>query len=346
MSSTPDPTAPDEKQPDQVEPERAVDESPADAEAPSAAPDDVAADDATLDEIAQDEPTPDEGTQDETPASDSADQAPSEAESSQTDLVEQPSSELDASASEAAPADRTVVRARLRQMFVKPGRSQAVVGVLLALLGFAAVAQVRNTQLDDTYEGRREEELIEIFNGVAGTSDRTRREIARLEQDRRELLVDTSAREAAVEQAETRLRTLNMLAGLVPVTGPGLRVTITEEAGRITIDSLLDTIQELRTAGAEAIEFDGRVRLVASSSFSEVDGVIHLDGEPLRSPYVIEVIGEPHTLHTGLTFPSGPVATLRGDQNADVAIEELDSVDIESVRSLPRAEFASPAEGQ
>lgn len=246
-----------------------------------------------------------------------------------------------------APAETTEQpRGRLGFLLSSPGRSQALVGVLLALLGFAAVTQVRSTELDDSFEGRREEELIEIFNGLTGTSERTRREIARLEQDRRELQVDTSARTAAIEQAEQRLRTLNILAGLVPVTGPGVRITITEQEGRITIDSLLDLVQELRTAGAEAMEFNGEVRLVASSSFDDVNGVIHLDGVPLTSPYVLEVIGESHTLRTGVVFPSGPVANLREKEMADVAIEVLEVVDVEAVRELPRAEFAEPAEGQ
>lgn len=237
-------------------------------------------------------------------------------------------------------------RERLRAFLLSASRSQIVVGVLLAALGFAVVTQVRSTELDDTYEGRREEDLIQILNGLTGTADRTRREIARLEQTRRDLQTDTSARRAAVEQAEQRVQTLNVLAGLVPVTGPGLRITVTEEEGPVRVDSLLDMVQELRTAGAEAMEFNGKVRLVASSSFSDEDGVIHLDGEPLRSPYVLKVIGEPHTLHTGLTFPSGPIATLRDDDGADVGIEELNAVDITSTRELPEAEFAEPAEGQ
>lgn len=251
-----------------------------------------------------------------------------------------------ASTPESATQEPTTASQRLKGLLGKPGRSQIMVAVLLAVLGFAAVTQVRSTELDDSYEGRREEELIEIFNGLTGTSDRTRKEIARLEQARRELQGDTSARTAAIEQAEARLRTLNILAGLVPATGPGLRITVTEEDGRVSIDSLLDMVQELRTAGAEAMEFNDEVRVVASSSFSEVDGVIQLDGVELRSPYVIEVIGDPHTLNAGVTFPSGPIAKLEGDEKATVEIEELDSVDVESVRDLPRAEFAEPAGGQ
>lgn len=245
-----------------------------------------------------------------------------------------------------APPQAPGAAQRLKGLLGRPGRSQVMVGLLLAALGFAAVTQVRSTELDDSYQGRREEELIEIFNGLTGTSDRTRKEIARLEQARRELQGDTSARTAAIEQAEARLRTLNILAGLVPATGPGLRITVTEEDGRVSIDSLLDMVQELRTAGAEAMEFNDQVRVVASSSFSDVDGVIQLDGVELRSPYVIEVIGDPHTLNAGVTFPSGPISKLEGDEKATVEIEELDSVDVESVRDLPRAEFAEPVEGQ
>lgn len=236
--------------------------------------------------------------------------------------------------------------ARLRASVLKPSRGQAIAGVLLALVGFTAVVQVRTTNQDETYEGRREEDLIQIFNGLTGTSDRTRREIERLEQTRRDLLVDSSAREAAVEQAEQRLDTLNILAGLVPVTGPGLRVTITEGDGRVSVSSLLDMVEELRTAGAESMEFNDEVRLVASSYFELEDGVVTVDGQRLRAPYVLEVIGEPNTLHTGLTFPSGPVSQLRKGEGADVSIEELDRVDITSTVSSARPEFAEPNGGQ
>lgn len=237
-------------------------------------------------------------------------------------------------------------RTRLKRSLLTPSRSQAVVGVLLAAVGFTAVIQVRSNELDNTYEGRRQEDLIQIFNGLTGTSDRTRREIERLEQSRRDLQVDTSAREAAVEQAEQRLATLRVLAGLVPVTGPGLRITVTEGDGRVSPASLLDMVQELRTAGAEAMEFNDSVRLVASSHFDLVDGVIELDGVRLRAPYVLEVIGDPYTLRTGVVFPSGPVAYMRDKEGATVDIEELDRVDVTSVVEAPRPEFAEPAEGQ
>ncbi|WP_110183477.1 DUF881 domain-containing protein [Nocardioides solisilvae] len=237
-------------------------------------------------------------------------------------------------------------RARVRAALSRPSRSQVVVAVLLAVLGFAGVAQVRSTALDDTYDGRREEDLIEILNALTGTSDRARREIARLEEDRRELQTSSNARLAAIQQGEEQLETLNILAGVVPVSGPGIRITVTEQVTPVRVDRLLDLVQELRTAGAEAIELNDAVRLVAQSSFQEVEGVIEVDGTPLESPYVLEAIGDPGTLEGGVRFLSGPVAALENQDGAGVDIDQVDEVVVESVRQLPRADFAEPAQGQ
>ena len=104
----------------------------------------------------------------------------------------------------------------------------------------------------------------------------------------------------------------------------------------MSVGSLLDIVQEMRTADAEAIEFNDEHRVVAQSSFDVAEGGIELDGELLEPPYVIEVIGDPHSLHGGLTFASGPIETLEQYDGATVEVEELESVDIESVRDPVR----------
>lgn len=235
---------------------------------------------------------------------------------------------------------------RLRGALQRPGKRQAVVAVLLAVLGFAFVVQVRDTKGDDTYAGLRENELIQVFEGLTGTADRARREIDRLESRRDELQDEDQARSAALDEAEQRVRTLNIIAGLVPVSGPGLRITITETDGPVSVGSLLDTVQELRSAGAEAMEFNDAHRLGAQSSFEEAVGGIELDGDLLESPYVLEVIGDTHVLKTALTFTSGPIQTLQTLDLATVTYVELDSVEIESVREPVRPQLAEPVEGQ
>jgi uncharacterized protein YlxW (UPF0749 family) len=233
-------------------------------------------------------------------------------------------------------------RDRLRNALAHPHRSQVVVGLLLAVLGFAFVVQVRDYQSDDTYSGLRETELIEILDGLTGTAERARREVERLEATRDDLQTESRAREAALAEAEQRARNLSVLAGLVPVRGPGIRVTVNETEGRVSVGSLLDMVQELRTANAEAMEFNDEHRLAAQSSFEDAPGGIELDGELLEPPYVLDVIGDPHTLEGALTFSTGPVETLENLDGATVTIEQLDEVEVTSVREAERPTHAEP----
>lgn len=237
-------------------------------------------------------------------------------------------------------------RDRVRSALLRPSGRQVVVGVLLAVLGFAAVVQVRDTKANDTYAGLRESELIQVLDGLTGTAERARREVDRLEARRDELQDENQARSAALDEAEKRVRTLNIIAGLVPVTGPGLRITITESTSRVSVGSLLDVVQELRTAGAEAMEFNDEIRLGASSSFENAVGGVELDDQLLEPPYVIDVIGDPHNLRTAMTFSNGPVETLETLDGATVTIEEPARIEITSVRDAPRPGYAELGTGQ
>lgn len=130
--------------------------------------------------------------------------------------------------SEPAAPDETRARRRLWHAFSKPGRGQILVAVLLAALGFGAVTQVRLTDDDDTYAGYREQDFIDVLNGLSGASQLAEEERERLEGTLDDLRSANSRREAALGEARNDLDTYNVLAGLVPVSGPGLRITITE----------------------------------------------------------------------------------------------------------------------
>ena len=60
-----------------------------------------------------------------------------------------------------------------------------------------------------------------------------------------------------------------MLAGTVPATGPGIRITVEDPEGDLSLNHLLDGIEELRNAGVEAIEINDRVRVIAQTSFED-----------------------------------------------------------------------------
>lgn len=224
----------------------------------------------------------------------------------------------------------TTGRRRLLDALTHARRGQLVVAVLLAVVGFGAVLQVRTNDHDSSYAGYREQDLIQVLNGLAGTSQRAQSEIARLQQTRTKLESDTSQRQAALDQANTQDTTLRILAGLVPVTGPGIRITITETTGEVNVDSFIDLVEELRSAGAEAMQINGKARLVAQSSFGQGADGLYVDHQLLTPPYTIDVIGEPATLAGAVTFARGPQDEF-ADDGAQVKVAQVPSLDIKAV---------------
>jgi uncharacterized protein YlxW (UPF0749 family) len=220
-----------------------------------------------------------------------------------------------------------------------------VVGVLLAGVGFAAMTQVRSNERDDQYASLRQSDLIRVLDGLAGTSQRAEDEIDRLRQTREDLQTSTSSRRAALDQARQESATLSILAGTVPTVGPGVRITITDERGGIRDDTLIDVIQELRAAGAEAMEFNDRIRVIAQTSVQETSAGITVDDEVIDAPYVIDVIGEPTTLAGSLDFATGPVDRVR-DEGGTISFATPDEVRIESVVDGDPPRYAEPRDDQ
>jgi uncharacterized protein YlxW (UPF0749 family) len=238
------------------------------------------------------------------------------------------------------PDPREDGRSRLWRAVAQPTRGQVVVAILLALVGFAGVTQVRTNQVDDTYAGLREQDLIDILNRLAGTTQRAQSEIQRLEATRDDLQSDTSARQTALEEARNQAQVLAVLAGTVPVSGPGVTITIKEVSGQVEIGPFIDMVQALRTAGAEAMQVNGEVRVVAQTSFEDGTGGIVVDGRLLEAPFTVDVIGNPDDLVAALRFPDGPQDEFEDDSGAELTFSEEDTVRLEATREPVEADFA------
>ena len=109
----------------------------------------------------------------------------------------------------------------------------------------------------------RQADLIQALNGLQATSRRTEQDIEDLEETRDALRNSNERTATALEQARNDLAVLGVLAGTVPATGPGIRITVTVPESNLSLNFLLDGIEELRDAGAEAMENNDAVRIVA-----------------------------------------------------------------------------------
>ena len=217
--------------------------------------------------------------------------------------------------------------------------------VLVGVLAFAAVTQARLTGQDDTYAGLRQSELIQTLNGLQSASRKAERDIAVLEATRDRLRSSTQRRTAALQQAGREVRTLGVLAGTVPATGPGVRITVDDPKGNLSLNHLLDGVEELRNAGVEAIEINDRVRVIAQTSFEDVPGGVRVDGVVIKPPYVIDAIGNADTLAGALQFQGGFSDDVAED-GGSVKVKKHDKIDVTVTRKPAKPRYAEVVPGQ
>ena len=245
------------------------------------------------------------------------------------------------------PPDRAPRTARTRPLrdalHARPSRGQLVSAVLLALLGLAGTLQVRDNGAEDDLSGARQADLIALINSLTLATERARADIDQLSTTRDDLLGTAEEGTAALEAARKQEEVWSILAGTVPVEGPGVRVEV-EAAGQVGTDQIVNGLQELRDAGAEAIELNDRVRVAASTAVSGTpgqDGIV-VDGVPLSPPYVIDAIGDPQTLASALDFFGGFISGVE-EVGGRVRVEQQRAVEVASVREVSPLRYAQPA---
>ncbi len=220
-------------------------------------------------------------------------------------------------------------------------RAGIVIGVLVAVLGFGIAVQVRSNSSGDSLANAREDDLVHILDDQNLRADNLRRQIAQLQNTLQQLQASGSRDIVAEQQAEQELQALDVLLGTVPASGPGVSITITDPAHNLHAEDLLDVVEELRGAGAEAIQF-GTVRVSTPTSFTDDGSAVRVDGQAQQTPYVVLAIGDPKTLDTAMNIPGGVAATSRA-AGGDAQVTEHDKVQISAVRALPTPKYAAPS---
>ncbi|MEP6563283.1 MAG: DUF881 domain-containing protein [Nakamurella sp.] len=220
--------------------------------------------------------------------------------------------------------------------------NRVVVALLCGLLGFAVVLQVQRTASGDTLQTARPDDLVQILDGLQRREDDLNVEIAELQATLGRLQRSGASSAEALAEADRQAEALGILTGTVPATGPGINIVIEDPDRRIPPEVMLDAIQELRNAGAEAFQV-GAVRVGVDSAFTGSGGAITLDGVSLVAPYTVTAIGDPPTLAAALAIPGGVFDTVRR-AGGTMNVEQSDSVTIDALRPSRTPVYARPTQ--
>lgn len=235
---------------------------------------------------------------------------------------------------------------------VRRGRTQVVFGALAVLLclllGVAIATQVRQTESGDSLETARPADLLVLLDSLQQREAALNTEVADLQQTLAQLQASGSSDQAAIENARARLAALSIMIGTVPATGPGVTLTIQDPAQGVSAEAMLDVINELRAAGAEAMEIRGgrdadqvAVRVGVDTWITGAPGALVTDSVPLTAAYSVLAIGDPPTLAAAMNIPGGAMDSIER-VGGTMVIEQSDRVDVTALRQPKPRQYAQP----
>lgn len=130
------------------------------------------------------------------------------------------------------------------------------------------------------------------------------------------------------ELIEKELKETEKSFGMTSVTGDGIIITLTdtEEKSYEAMD-LLNLINELRLAGAEAISINNE-RIINITDIVDISSrYIKINSEIVSSPYTVKVIGDKTYLKSALTIKNG-YYDLKQKEGYQIDIQEKNNIQI------------------
>jgi uncharacterized protein YlxW (UPF0749 family) len=231
---------------------------------------------------------------------------------------------------------------------LRGGRSRLVFGALAALLclvlGIAIVTQVRQTKSGDSLDTARPADLLVLLDSLRQREATLNTEVSELQNTLNSLQASGNTDQAAIQSARARLAALSILVGAVGATGPGVTLTIEDPGPGVSPEAMLDVINELRAAGAEAIEINDAhqsVRVGVDTWIVGSPGSLTVDSKTLSPPYSILAIGDPPTLAAAMNIPGGAEDSIKR-VGARMSVQQGDRIEVTTLRQPKPHQYAQP----
>lgn len=173
-------------------------------------------------------------------------------------------------------------------------------------------------------------------------------ELERVERELEKERENTTNNNSELADLESQIKKANLILGNTDVTGTGVRVTLTDgKTDSSTIDpsyflvhaeNILQVVNEMRNAGAEAISINGE-RVVTTTAISCDGNVIVVNGKKVNSPIQITAIGLTELLST-LNRPGSTLEYFKENSGKIVDFKKNTNLEIQKYTGVINFKYA------
>lgn len=200
-----------------------------------------------------------------------------------------------------------------------------IILVSILFVQFKTVENVNETDI----ENMREEELREQISAWKTKYEEVNEKLQDTYKTINEYAAKIESNEEASELLDEELKKSQLLLGTTDVVGDGVVITLTDTAdSKIQASDLLDLINELRYAGAEAISING-VRIINMTDIVDIDSYILIKpSQRIVSPYVVKAIGNQTYLTSTLCLKNSGFVDKYNNSGKSVVLEKQRNIKI------------------
>ncbi len=223
-----------------------------------------------------------------------------------------------------------------RQLDIK---AKLLVFFVFLVLGLMISTQFKNTEQQKNIYSARVDDLSERLKMAEAEKKQLAAELESLRNDQGNMV------------GHNELARLRILSGAVPLKGKGIEITLDDsklqKSGQdnpnlylIHDEDLLQVLNELRAAGAEAIAINDQ-RIVATSEIRCTGPTVSINNHQSSPPYVIKAIGNSKNMLSALKLRGGVLETFEF-WGIQVKIERFDNLEVPAFDDRYGYEFAKP----
>lgn len=201
-----------------------------------------------------------------------------------------------------------------------------IVFTTVLLIQFKTVEEVNEAEI----ENLRETELREAVSTWKSKYEETDEELVEVNAKIEEYNTKIESNEESSEVLDKELLKSNLLLGNTDVTGEGVIVTISDtEESIVLADDLLELVNELRFAGAEAISING-IRVTAMTDIVNIADryILIKPNQRITSPYVVKAIGNQTYLASTLSLKNSGFIDAHVNSGQSVKLEKQRNITI------------------
>ena len=212
-----------------------------------------------------------------------------------------------------------------------------VFGILCLILKFAITVQLRVSSLSESESSQTKitdklkDEIFRLNDENVKLAEKFQNTTSELDDARNQAAQNDSSSKDTSEL----IKKYTIVSGKTDVTGQGIIIKYKpsdNEAKADMVKDLRDIVNEIKNAGAEAIEINNQ-RIVGTTAIEMVKNKIEINDTEVSENFIIKAIGDSNLMYSGLIRPGGTIENIK-ESGVSIEINSENAIKINKYNEI------------